>query len=860
VENPSNDPTVLAGSDDLTGKAVGRFQITALLGKGGMGEVYLAEDSLLKRSVALKRVSASLRSNPQYRELLLKEAERASRLNDEHVAHVHDVLEHQGEIFVVMEYVEGQSLRQRTGQPLPLSEFLPIAVQCVEALVAAHQSGIAHRDIKPENIMITAKGRVKVCDFGLARQGTWTQDTAAVDKTPTMAFRGTPAYMSPEALLNRHPDFHADMFSLGIVFYELLAGRHPFRDDDNPIATADRIIHAEPKPLLQICPALPKALGDIVDKMLRKDPEARYTSPAELLSALKSVQVAVPVPRHRLHAPYAIGIVLLGVLLAAIFGLIRRDRENIREPHAQYRNLVVLPFRALGETKDSRSYTDGFTETLTGRLGQVAPDLLVTPASEVRAKNVNTAEDARKYFAADLILAGTLYQSDLESRFIYSLYEAGTLRQLAADTITTRSSNPFALEEQSLRRVMRALRISNESGATTLVANDRTSVAEAYNLQIQGRGYLQDPTDSNRLQVAMQAFQRAKELDPSYAIAYASLGEAYWAKYQTTKEPVWVGLARESCEKADELNPKSAEAKICLGTVNLGSGQFERSIGDFQSALEVDRANDAAYLGLAGGYEKIGNNEAAERTFRQAIELKPNFYLGHVRLGQFYIRRGRYADAAEEFQKEITLIPNSDQAYLRIGAAYIYLNRYEDAITVLNKSIQLRPTSAAYSNLGSTYLRLRRFDDAVLPLEQAVKTSPRNFIFVGNLARAYFWSTNQRAQASAAYERAIELGLDDLTINPRNSDAHILLARYYAMLGKRTEAFKHLTQALTLRSTDAEYLSIAAVVENQFGNRQAAIASLKKALALGWSVTSIKSEIEFDNLRTDPEFKNLTDG
>jgi len=133
VENPSNDPTVLAGSDDLTGKAVGRFQITALLGKGGMGEVYLAEDSLLKRSVALKRVSASLRSNPQYRELLLKEAERASRLNDEHVAHVHDVLEHQGEIFVVMEYVEGQSLRQRTGKPLPLNEFLPIAVQCVEA-------------------------------------------------------------------------------------------------------------------------------------------------------------------------------------------------------------------------------------------------------------------------------------------------------------------------------------------------------------------------------------------------------------------------------------------------------------------------------------------------------------------------------------------------------------------------------------------------------------------------------------------------------------------------------------------------------------------------------------------------------
>jgi serine/threonine-protein kinase len=857
----NNDPTVLAGSDNLTGKAIGRFQITALIGRGGMGEVYLAEDSLLKRPVALKRVSASLRANPHYRELLIKEAERASRLNDEHVARIHDVLEYQGEVFLVMEYVEGQSLRNLIRQPLPLSEFVPIAVQCVEALVAAHQSGIVHRDIKPENIMVSTKGRVKICDFGLARQNQWVADTGVLDRTPTVGLRGTPAYMAPEALLNRNPDFRADMFSLGIVFYEMLTGKHPFRDGDNQISTVDRIIHSDQIPVIEIEPSIPKTISTMIAKMLSKEPSARYDSPADLLAVLRSLPNSFPVVRRKLPTRYLIGIASLSVLVALILVLIALDpgTGNSLSPH---RNLVVLPFRAIGETAEAKSYSDGFTDTITRRLSQlaVAPNFAVAPASEVRAKRVSTAEEARKFLAADVILEGTLYQTNSESRFIYSLYEAATLRHLASDTIAIQSSNFSAIEDRILTGVTKALEIPSDSGANEVVSKDRTPVVEAYDLYVQGRGYFQDPTDNDRLQIAMQAFERAKDLDPRYATAYASLGEVYWAKYQATKEAVWVGLARESCEKADALNPRSAAAKICLGTVNLGSGQFERSIGDFQNALEIEPGNDAAHLGLAGGYERTQNYEAAEKTFQQAIRLKPNFYLGHMRLGQFYIRRGRYADAADEFQKEIILIPNSDSAYLRIGAAYIYLNRYADAITVLRKAIELRPTAASYNNLGSSYFGLRRFDDAVVALEQAVTIFPRNFVIIGNLGRAYFWSTNQRPKAAAAYGRAIELGLEDLSINPRNSDAHILLSRYYAMLGRRTEALNHMTHALTLRPGDAEYFSISAVVHNQFGNRQEALAALKKALSLGWSVTSIKNEIEFDNLRTDPEFRKLTEG
>jgi serine/threonine protein kinase len=465
------------------------------------------------------------------------------------VARIHDILEHDGEVFLVMEYVEGQSLRQRIGQPPALSEFLPIAVQCVEALVAAHQSGIVHRDIKPENIMINTKGLVKICDFGLARHTGWTADTAMLDRTPTVAFRGTPAYMAPEALLNRSPDFRADMFSLGIVFYELLTGTHPFREDNNQVATVDRIIHAGHVPVIQLDAAIPNRISRIIDKMLRKEPDARYASPDVLLEELLLVAKDLPVHssgrNSNARKRFAVGVLSVAIVLAVVFGLLTLNRDG---PSAggQNRNLVVLPFRALGDGKDTRTYSDGFTETLTARLSQeTGPQkLAVTPSSEVRARRVSTADEARKQFGADLILAGTLYQSTSELRFTYSLYEVVNLRQLGTGTIATTNTNPFVLEDEVVDAVKKALGFA--SGQSEPGNEDRTSVPAAYDLYVQGRGHLQDPADSNRLQIAVQAFESAKNLDPSYATAYASLGEAYWAKYQATKEAVWVPLARES--------------------------------------------------------------------------------------------------------------------------------------------------------------------------------------------------------------------------------------------------------------------------------------------------------------------------
>src|SRR5205823_8066918 len=218
--------TSTQSSEFLSGALIGRFRIGERLGKGGMGEVYLAQDTKLKRLVALKRLAPQLRADSGYRRRFLEEAERASRFSDSHVAALYDVLEERGEIFLVMEYVEGENLRNRLRRYMSLEQFFEVAMQCAEALVAAHESGIVHCDIKPENIMLTTKSQVKMLDFGVAKYLPRSDQSSTADRAGTMA--GTPAYMSPEVLLEKFPDERADIFSLGVVLYEMLSGHHPF--------------------------------------------------------------------------------------------------------------------------------------------------------------------------------------------------------------------------------------------------------------------------------------------------------------------------------------------------------------------------------------------------------------------------------------------------------------------------------------------------------------------------------------------------------------------------------------------------------------------------------------------------------
>ncbi len=855
-------------SGSLTGTTIGRFVIGERLGKGGMGEVYRAEDTRLKRTVALKRLSAHLRSDPLYRRRFEEEAERASRLNDAHVAAVYDVIEEQGEIFLVMEFVRGQNLRQRVQEPMRLEQFLGIAVQCAQALVAAHGHGIVHCDIKPENIMLTPDGQIKILDFGVAKHLPRSDQSTTVDRSGPMC--GTPAYMSPEVLLEKAPDGRADIFSLGVVFYEVLAGHHPFLADGF-LATSDRIRCETPAPIHIFNSEVPEDLEKVVNKAMAKEAGQRYASTRELLEDLRLVEGrmtptglsrllprrAEPKPKRTLLTMVAAALVV-AAMLAVVFYYNGRRKGSGSDKQTPV-HLAVLPFTSTVDDPSTKALCNGLTEMLAVKLTQLSGSnpLQVVPTSEIRAEGITSVEQARKGFGVTLVLEGSLQESGKKVRVTYSLVDASSMRQLSADTITAEMSDVFGLQDRVVESVVNMLGLR-------LRGNDRparvaygTHEPAAYDYYLRGLGYLQDYHRPENVSSAIALFNRALERDPSYALAYAGLGEAYWARYYATYERKWMDQALQACEHAVTLDPDSANVRTCLGKVYASIGKYQEAVEQFQRAVQTDPTNDGAYRGLASAYERLGRLAEAENTYRLAIQVRPEYWAGYGWLGSFYSHQAKYADAAREFSHAIALAPDDPHGYRMLGGVYIFMGEYAKAIEVLQHAIALFPTPEAYSNLGIAYFNLRRFDDSVTALEQACTADTKDYDPCGNLARAYYWSPSRRNQALKMYDRAIRMAEENLRVNPRDGDTLASMADYYAMLGDRPQALKYLQEALNLHADIPEYLAIAAVVHNQFGEKDEALGYLEKARAEGYSPAEIRASPEFDTLRDETRFQQL---
>jgi eukaryotic-like serine/threonine-protein kinase len=867
-----DQPGQISLRDDLTGTTVGRFAVRWRLGAGGMGEVYRADDTTLKRPVALKRLAPQLRADPRFRERFFREAERASSLSHQHIASIYDVFEDHGEPFLVMEFVEGVTLRERLKESLPLKDFLKIAFESAEALAAAHQKRLVHRDIKPENIMLTRSGDVKILDFGVARRLPHTDPQAVTDSdagTMEGGLTGTFAYMAPEVLLNKEADGRADIFSLGIVAYEVLAGRHPFKGD-NLITTSDRILHEVPPPPSRLNPSVPVELDQLVGRMLAKDPSARYNNAEELVADLKSFISAGVVrpwragPRVWKGKGWALAATAALLLLLAI-GVAPQIRQRLfhRPGTAAVsgeKSVVVLPFRAIGGGPEEQVYCDGMTETLTAKLTQltVAHELAVAPASEVRALKVSSAEAARKDLGATLVLAGTLFRSGGKVRVNYELVDARTLRQLRADTITVGASDPFAVQDRVAEGAVEMLDLALGPAEQRAMVTHGTEVAGAYDLYLQGRSYLQNFDKLESVDNAITTFNRALKLDPQYALASAGLGEAFWDKYETTKEPPWATRARDACNQAVALDSEAAEARICLGTLSNGTGQFEKAVDEFQHALEDEPTRDDAYRGLASAYENLNKLEDAEKTYQRAIHLRPRYWAGYNALGVFYARQARYAQAAEMFQQVVRLVPDSFRGYSNLGGTYILQGRYADAIPMFERAVSIRPMDDAYSNLGTAYFYLRRFADSARSYKDALKLNDQSYIIWGNLGDAYYYGPGgNKGEAAGAYEKAIALALQDLRVNPRDSAALGYLAYYLAMKGQREPALGYLNRALVMAPSDPELLFNGALVYNQLGEADRALEWLKKALKAGYSPNVIRETPILDHLRTNPGFDGI---
>ncbi len=856
--------------ESLCGSVVGRFRIGERLGKGGMGEVYRAEDTKLKRTVALKRLAPSLRADSLYRHRFLEEAERASRFSDSHVAAVYDVLEEKGEIFLILEYVEGQNLRQRLRQPLSLDEFFVITIQCAEALISAHKQGIVHCDIKPENIMLTSQGQVKILDFGVAKHLPRSDQSSTVDRAGT--FAGTPAYMSPEVLLEQAPDGRADVFSLGVVAYEVLTGQHPFLAGSF-VATTDRIRRETPASIRIFNRAVPEELEALVNKAMAKDPARRYASAQEFLDDLRQVREGLTptgllrtVPQRarsltkRSNWLWAAALMAASLLSFAIYRQTKsRPRLNLIGSSAPV-ELAVLPFAPVTDDPSSKAFGDGLTETLTAKLTQLTGNypLQVVPTSEIRTEGVTSVEQARKTFGVGLVLEGSLHGSGNQVRVTYILVDAKANRQVDAETFDTDVSDAFAVEDRVVDGTLRMLGLSIQGNDRVVLAAHGTTDPSAYDQFLRGRGYLLDYHKHENIDSAISAFNRALTLDPKYAEAYAGLGKAYWLGYQEGEGgSEWMEKARSACNHAVVSAPRLADAYTCLGNVDRGTGEYEKAVAQFQEATALDPTSDDAFRGLADAYQKLNKTAAAEATFRKAISLRPQYWDGYDWLGVFYWEQGRYDDAAKMFKEVISLTPDNFRGYSNLGGIYVLEGRYQESIPILEKSVSLRPTVEVYDNLGNAYFSMHKFDEAAHSFEEGLKLDKSSWLSWGNLADADYWAPGRRQQASDAYREALRLADEKLRINARDGRIWAYRATYLAMLDQKKEAAESLQHALSLTPKEPDVQFRAALVYNHFGDTAETLQRLKNALALGATASSVRDTPDFDPLRTDARFQAI---
>jgi len=868
-------------------KMVSHYRIVDKLGEGGMGIVYKARDTKLDRDVALKFLPDHTSMTPENRDRFLQEARSIARLNHPNISQIYSIEEdNYSNQFIVMEFIEGLDLREILKNDLqfpeektpegavdqmPKSEtIMNYAVQIARGLKAAHKKGIIHRDIKPANILVTRDGELKILDFGLAK-------ISGVDQlTKAGSTLGTITYMSPEQIRGENPDPRSDIWSFGILLYEMITGRLPFTGDyEHSIMYS--IVNTDPPPIEVSGMDLPEGLKQIVYRCISKDPEDRYQTAAELLDELLKAWgvstsgvhssgerffsgITKPKTGRKSKIFAAAGLVLLIVLTASNWNNLQNwitagaDSESI--------HLAVLPFTNIGGDPARQTFSDGLVETITSNLSQMERfrrDLWVVPAGELRSENITSAGEAYKRFGVNYAIAGSLQPIAADSlRLTITLIDSKNLRQINSEVIDVNASDVLALHNKSVENLLEMLNLEFYPEVRDEIKAGNTSVPEAFELYIQGLGYLQVYSDElENINKAIEYFENAVALDPDFALAHAGLGRAYWQKFQYTRDRIWVDYAREQAQIARNINDKPVQVNITLGIINTGTGNYEQAIQNFDDALSTDYMNAEAHRGLARAHESAGNIDEAESAFKRAIQLKPDYWEGYNGLGWFYYRHNHYENAKEQFRRVIDLTPDNYRGYMNLGSMYYLTEQFSDARQMFERSLELNTTYGAASNLGTLYYAEARYKESADMYETALKLHDRDYILWGNLASAYYWIPGERDKAHEAYQKAIELAKEELEVNPSDPDIMISLAGFQAMTGNETEAIKNIQKSLELAPDNTDVMFRAGTAFEKLGERDDAIFWIQKAIEHGHSKSEIMNQPELEDLIADHRFQEV---
>lgn len=717
-----------------------------------MGEIYRARDTRLRRDVALKILPESLMRNDSAIERFMREAHAASALNHPNILTIFDIGEHNHIHFIATEFVEGQTLRQKMQKSsLSLIQALDIAVQTANALVAAHEAGIVHRDIKPENIMIRNDGYVKVLDFGIAKLCECEQPKAGVPTVQAVTIPGmiigTASYMSPEQARGLTVDGRSDIFSLGVVIYEMIAGRPPFSG-----ATASDIIAAilqvEPKPLSDFVKNLPPEVELIVAKSLEKDLENRYQTMTEFLNDLKRIRQRLEFETEfqRVHVSNdGFSAIEKNISSEQPTQILSKTRISTRRTRTRkvIDSLAVLPF-VNGEAGAETEYlSDGITECIINSLSKL-PKLRVVPRSTVfryKGRDADLQEIGHE-LGVRAIFAGRIVKIGDSVVVRTELVDVANEAQIWGEQYRREMTDIFTLLDDIAEDISENLKLKLTGEEKKKLAKRYTENTEAYQFYLKGRYFVTSKRTENWIKKGIEYFQKAIDLDPNYALAHSGIAEAYcflgsstggWAPRKAYPK------AKAALEKALELDEALAEAHSTMGFAHLlYDWDFAQAEREFKRALQLSPNYPNAHDGYGFYLKAVGRHNEAIGKCQIAQQLDPLSPFAHVSLGYAYYFARDYDRAIEECNKALELDKNSTFAYRNLGLAFLQQGKIENAITALNKAVTVSNGVSAFdSYLGFAYALAGERAKAKEVLANLGEIAKRKYVPAYNFAMIY---------------------------------------------------------------------------------------------------------------------------